>query len=129
MLAPLISLNNFVTAAILGPLLLPVLYRRVKQWGLLYHDVMDASDLSRGRLPHLAHVVMVLALFGSLYVGVSISLGLNEEAARTIPLLFGLEITAPESLLMPAEGSRRRTHRGGCAVHRTPGPHNRARGL
>ena len=100
-LAPLISLNNFVTAAILGPLLLPVLYHRVKQWGLRYQDVMDPADLSRGRLPHVAHVVMVVALFGSLYAGVSISLGMNEEAARTIPLLFGLEITAPERLLMP----------------------------
>ncbi len=100
-LAPLISINNFVTAAILGPLLLPVLYRRVKQWGLLYHDVMNPADLSRGRLPQVAHVLLVVALFGSLYAGVSISLGMNEEAARTIPLLFGLEITAPESLLMP----------------------------
>lgn len=101
-LAPLISINNFITAGILGPLLLPVLYSRVKQWGLLYHDVMDPADLSKGRLPHVAHVIMVVALFGSLYVGVSISLGLNDEAVRTIPLVFGLEITAPESLLMPA---------------------------
>ncbi len=101
-LAPLISINNFITAGILGPLLLPVLYSRVKQWGLLYHDVMDPADLSKGRLPHVAHVIMVVALFGSLYVGVSISLGLNDEAVRSIPLVFGLEITAPESLLMPA---------------------------
>ena len=66
---------------------------------------MDPADLSRGRLPHVAHVLMFVALFGSLYVGVSISLGMNEEAARTIPLVFGLEITAPEHLLMPVGAS------------------------
>ncbi len=104
-LAPLISINNFVTAGILGPLLLPVLYHRVKQWGLLYHDVMDPADLSTGRLSHLAHLLMLVALLGSLYAGVTISLGMTEEATRTIPLFFGLEIPAPESLLMPIGAS------------------------
>ena len=65
----------------------------------------ESISYSETGMAHSAHVVMVLALFGSLYVGVSISLGLNEEASRTIPLLFGLEITAPESLLMPAGAS------------------------
>ena len=100
-LTPLITLNNFATAAILGPLLLPVLYHRVKQWGLLYQDIMAPGDLSRGRLSHVGHVLLVIALFGSLYAGLSISLGMNEEATRSIPLLFGIEITAPESSSCP----------------------------
>jgi len=100
-LALLISMNNFITAGILGPLLLPVLYQRVKQWGLTYQDIMSPEDLSRGHLPHVVHLFLVAALLGSLYFGISISLGMNEEATGTIPLLFGIELPASENLLMP----------------------------
>lgn len=40
----IILLNNFIAAAILGPLLMPLLYRRVQRWGLLYTDLVDPED-------------------------------------------------------------------------------------
>ncbi len=101
-LAPLISINNFITAGILGPLLLPILYQRVKQWGLLYQDIMNPVDLStKTPLRHIGHIILLPALLGTLYFGISISLGLNEDMAKTIPLLFGFEIAVPEILLQP----------------------------
>jgi len=45
-LANIITLNNFVVSAILGPLLLVTLYGRVKKWRLLYTDILG------GELPH-----------------------------------------------------------------------------
>ncbi|MFB6352721.1 MAG: QueT transporter family protein [Halobacteriales archaeon] len=41
-----ITLNNFVAAAILGPILLYLTWPRIKEMGLLYPDVMHADDLS-----------------------------------------------------------------------------------
>ena len=97
-LAPLITVNNFITAAILGPLLLPVLYPRVKRWGLLYHDIMEPEDLSAGTIPHVGHLLLWVALLGSLYFGISMSLGVTDAAS--INLGFGLEITIPIELLV-----------------------------
>lgn len=93
-LAPLITINNFVVAAILGPLLLPVLYPRVKRWGLLYTDVMDPEDLaSSGRLGHLAHIVLWIALLASLSAGISMSLGMTGTERFALTLPGGFEVS------------------------------------
>jgi len=97
-LAPLISVNNFITAAILGPLLLPVLYPRVKKWGLLYQDIMEPEDLSTGKIPHVAHLLLWVALLGSLYFGISMSLGMTDASA--INLGFGIDVAIPKELLL-----------------------------
>lgn len=97
-LTPLITFNNFITAVLLGPVLLPFLYPRVKKWGLLYKDIMEPEDLSSGRLSHLAHLTLWAALLGSLYFGISISLGVTDAAS--INLGFGMEINLPESFLV-----------------------------
>ena len=91
-LAPAITINNFLAAGLLGPLLLPLLYPRVKRWGLLYTDVMDSEDLYNGRLPHLAHVLLWIALVGSLIIGISMSLGVTGSETFSIPLPGGNEV-------------------------------------
>ncbi len=47
-LGSIIAINNVVLPAILGPVLQRLLYDRVKRWGLLWSDVMDASDIGQG---------------------------------------------------------------------------------
>ena len=86
-LAPAITINNFIAAAILGPLLLPVLYPRVKKWGLLYTDIMEEEDLSTGHMPHIAHIVLWGVLLCGLVFGISMSLGItgSEEFAVNLP--------------------------------------------
>ncbi|MEE2710312.1 MAG: QueT transporter family protein [Gemmatimonadota bacterium] len=97
-LAPAITLNNFIAAGILGPLLLPVLYPRVKKWGLLYTDIMDEEDLSSGHLPHVAHFLIWGVLLVGLVFGISISLGItgSQELAINIPGGYNL-MTIPLS--------------------------------
>ena len=40
-----ITLNNFIAAAVLGPILLYLTWPRIKEMGLLYPDVMHAEDI------------------------------------------------------------------------------------
>jgi len=72
-LGNIISLNNFLVSAILGPVLLPVLYPIVNRLGLLYVDVMDESELSK---PHRwASIIMIIAVIGGLIAGNWIAIG------------------------------------------------------
>lgn len=95
----IILLNNFIAAAILGPLLMPLLYRRVERWGLLYSDLVDyGADSSsegsddggalRSASPSVGvgvilvligvigtYVVGNLIAFGLLSIGLSIAVG------------------------------------------------------
>lgn len=88
-LGPLIGLNNFVVAALLGPLLLPILYPRIQRWGLSYAEVMDAEDRSRGRLLHLAHFFLWIAVLGGLLLGILTSLGVTDSQRFDLPLPGG----------------------------------------
>ena len=92
-LAPLITMNNFAIAAVLGVLLLPRLYPRVKRWGLLYTDIMDPEDLSTGRVSHVAHIVAWIALGGALVFGVLLSLGVTGSDTFDLVLPGGFELS------------------------------------
>jgi len=47
-LTPTIAGNNAVFGTIVAAILLPLLYPRAKQWGLVYSDIMDAADYRGG---------------------------------------------------------------------------------
>lgn len=47
-LGNIITLNNFIFPAVIGPLVLRLLYGRVQRWGLLWTEVMGEEDVSRG---------------------------------------------------------------------------------
>lgn len=47
-LGSIIAINNVLLPAVLGPVLMALLYGRVKRWGLLWADVMDAGDIGTG---------------------------------------------------------------------------------
>lgn len=102
-LAPLITINNFLAAALLGPFLLPVLYPRVKRWGLLYTDIMAPEDLSRGRFSHIGHAIVWIALLACLYLGISLSLGITDSDTLTLSLP-GTHITIPFSSIVWGTG-------------------------
>lgn len=63
-LANIITLNNFVVSAILGPLLLVVLYKRVKKWRLLYLDILKEERLQKKR--GIAGIGILCLLIGSI---------------------------------------------------------------
>ncbi len=72
-LANIIVLNNLVATAVLGPILLPVLYPVVKRMGLLYTDVMEESELSQPRA--WGSVVLIIVIVAGLLVGNLITIG------------------------------------------------------
>lgn len=72
-LGNIIVLNNLVASAVLGPILLPILYPVVKRMGLLYTDVMDESEISNPRA--WGSVLMICALVAGLVIGNWIAIG------------------------------------------------------
>ncbi|WP_244605511.1 QueT transporter family protein [Halorussus marinus] len=81
-LGPVIALNNFLAAAVLGPPLLYLTYPRVREMGLLYPDVMDApalSDASSSRST-LAAFGLAAVSIAWLVIGVGLSVGLGGGA-------------------------------------------------
>jgi energy-coupling factor transport system substrate-specific component len=75
-LAPVITLNNFVAAAILGPFLLWLLYPRAKRWDILWTDIMLPEEITKSRVPWLGVLLMWIGGLGALVVGVLVSSGL-----------------------------------------------------
>lgn len=76
MLGIMITVNNSVAELILGPPLLLLLYPRVKRWGLIWTDIMDKEDVSRGLAKNIGAILMAVGAIGGLVVGLGISTGL-----------------------------------------------------
>jgi len=74
---PIITLNNFLAAAVLGPFLLWLLYPRAKRWDILWTEIMEPGEISRGAHPLLGALLMWAGGGGGLLVGIGLSIGLN----------------------------------------------------
>ncbi len=74
-LAITITINNFAAVFLLGPILLALLYPRVKRWGLLWTDIMDKEDVARGFSPNIGSVLMTIGSLGGLIVGIMVAVG------------------------------------------------------
>jgi energy-coupling factor transport system substrate-specific component len=83
-IAPFAALGNVIVAndiiypAILGPLLLKALDRRVRALGLLYPDVLDAKP-RRPRTFALGLILIIIASVGGMVAGNYISLGVEGQ--------------------------------------------------
>jgi len=83
-IAPFAALGNIIVAndiiypAILGPLLLKALDKRVRRLGLLYPDVLDAVP-RRPRTFVLGLVLIIIACVGGMVAGNYISLGVEGQ--------------------------------------------------
>ena len=78
-LASIISVNNAIVGVILGPILLLVLYPRVKRWGLLWTEIMNPEEVSASRFQRLGNLLMWIGGLGGLIVGLVLGLGLYEQ--------------------------------------------------
>jgi energy-coupling factor transport system substrate-specific component len=88
-LAPVISLNNFIAAAILGPFLLWLMYPRAKRWDILWAEILEPDEISRASRPWIGAVLMWIGGIGGLVVGVAISTGVH----AALPFQFGTGTT------------------------------------
>jgi len=75
-LAVIISLNNFIATAVLGPPLLLLLYPRVKRWGLIWTDIIDVDDVSKGFARAIGAVLVAVGSIGGLIYGLAVSVGI-----------------------------------------------------
>lgn len=74
-LGSIIAVNNVLLPAVLGPMLMGLLYGRVKRWGLLWQDVMDPTDIGTGSTGGLGAWVMLLGSVVGWALCLVISLG------------------------------------------------------
>lgn len=76
-----ITVNNFAAACVVGPILLSLLYPRVKRWGLLWTDIMNVEDVAPGAAKSLGSILMIVGALGGLIFGTMVALG---AAGQTI---------------------------------------------
>lgn len=79
-LGSIIAINNVVLPAIIGPMLMALLYGRVKKWGLLYSDIMEPADVGGGKSGAVAAWIMLLGSFVGWLACLLISLGAGNTA-------------------------------------------------
>jgi energy-coupling factor transport system substrate-specific component len=79
-LAITITINNFAAACVLGPILLALLYPRVKKWGLIWTDIMQPEDVSAGTAKALGSILMTVGSLGGLIVGLAVAAGAAGQA-------------------------------------------------
>jgi energy-coupling factor transport system substrate-specific component len=70
-----ITVNNFAAAVVLGPILLVLLYPRVKRWGLIWTDIMPVEDVAKGFAKTVGSILMIVGSLGGLVVGVLVAIG------------------------------------------------------
>lgn len=75
-----ITINNFAAACVLGPILLALLYPRVKRWGLIWTDIMKVEDVAPGAGKNLGAILMIVGALGGLIVGILVAVGAAGQA-------------------------------------------------
>ncbi|MGH3086321.1 MAG: QueT transporter family protein [Rubrobacteraceae bacterium] len=74
-LGSIISINNAIAGIVLGPILLLLLYPRVRRWGLLWTEIMPAEDVSAARLQTAGNALVWIGGVGGLIAGLLLGLG------------------------------------------------------
>jgi len=80
---PLITLNNFLAAALLGPFLLWLMYPRAKRWDILWTDVMEPEETSPSAHGWVGASLMWVGGMGALVGGTLLSAGLYAGGTGT----------------------------------------------
>jgi energy-coupling factor transport system substrate-specific component len=75
-LGSIITVNNAIAGLVLGPILLLVLYPRVKRWGLLWTEIMPPEEVPAARAALLGNILVWVGGLGGLIVGLGLGLGL-----------------------------------------------------
>ncbi len=92
-LANIILVNNFLVSLILGPLILLILYPRIKKWGLVYTEILEELTLSRSlTLRNFGFLFLLVGCFGGLLFGNLFSFGViqGKVGINLLPLIFSL---------------------------------------
>lgn len=83
-LSSIIILNNTVVNMLLGPLILPFLYPRIKKMGLLWTDIMSVEDISVSEFPKFYSYLVIFSAIGGLAAGLITSLLFTDQTVFAI---------------------------------------------
>lgn len=85
-LSNIIFINNSLISIVLGPILLNILYPRVKKWGLLYTQIMKEEDFTpSSSLQIFGAFLLILATFAGFITG---NLSIYKEALTLLVILI-----------------------------------------
>ncbi len=107
-LASIISVNNAIAGVILGPILLIVLYPRVKRWGLLWTEIMTPDEVPASRLQTVGNALMWIGGIGALVVGLILGSALRpgcRPASDGLGVGLGLIRSLPHLIVVAASCS------------------------
>ncbi|MBI5018087.1 MAG: QueT transporter family protein [Deltaproteobacteria bacterium] len=76
-LGGIIFANNALVTAILGPVLFRLLQPRAAAWHLLWMDILEPEDISKGPSPRLGALLLWIGGLGGLAAGVALSMNLG----------------------------------------------------
>ena len=85
-LAPVITINNFFWAVILGPFLLWLMFPRAKRWDILWTEILEPAEISQPARPWIAVTLMWVGGLGALASGLTIAATLG-FAEAVLPFL------------------------------------------
>jgi energy-coupling factor transport system substrate-specific component len=88
-LASIITVNNAIAGLVLGPVVLLVLYPRVKRWGLLWTEIMLPDEVPAARAGTLGNILVWVGGIGALVVGLVLGLGLYDQGLAAAGLATG----------------------------------------
>lgn len=100
-LASVITLNNLLAGVVLGPVLLLVLYPRVKRWGLLWTEIMLPDEVSASRLQNVGNALVWIGGMGGLIVGLVLGLGFYDQGFAAAGFATGAAGVALGLILLP----------------------------
>ncbi|MHB2266456.1 QueT transporter family protein [Aliihoeflea sp. PC F10.4] len=90
--ATAVLISNLVAPVIGGPFVLKILEPRIRKWGLLWTEIMKPEEVSRGFMPGVGLVLLVIgslgggaALFWSLFMS---GLDIGDPLVRLLPVPF-----------------------------------------
>ena len=100
-LASVIALNNLLAGVVLGPILLLVLYPRVKRWGLMWTEIMAPDEVPAARAAFLGNVFVWAGGIGGLIVGIVLGLGFYDQGLAAAGFATGAAGLALGLILLP----------------------------
>jgi energy-coupling factor transport system substrate-specific component len=100
-LGSIITVNNAIVGLVLGPVLLLVLYPRVKRWGLLWTEIMLPEEVPAARAARLGNILVWVGGLGGLIVGLVLGLGLYDQGLAAAGFATGAAGLSLGLILLP----------------------------
>ena len=100
-LGNVIFINNILISVILSPILLFALYHRVEKWGLIYSEIMQEGDISKGRFRKIGSIIVSFGAISGMVYGNLIALHILNQPLFGFSQSFGGQFEIGIGLIPP----------------------------